>query len=98
MVSREDPFPLVCLESASFSKPILCFEKAGGMAEFVENDCGFIVPFLDTETFADRILELYENPNRSKTLGENAAKKVRGNHDIEISAPKVLEIIERFWN
>ena len=68
------------------------------MPEFVEKDCGFVIPFLDTETFAERILELYENPHLTKKLGENAAKKVRENHDIEISAPKVLEIIERFWN
>lgn len=97
MVSREDPFPLVCLESASFAKPILCFENAGGMPEFVGNDCGFVVPFMNTEIFVGRISELYENPNLCKNLGENAAKKVRENHDIKISAPKVLEIIERYW-
>lgn len=97
MVSREDPFPLVCLESASFGKPIICFKDAGGMPEFVADDCGFTVPFLDTKSFAGKISELYENPNLTKKPGENAAKKVRGNHDIETSAPKILEIIERFW-
>ncbi|CAN5832164.1 N/A [soil metagenome] len=97
-VSREDSFPLVCLESASFAKPILCFENAGGMPEFVGDDCGFVVPFMNTEIFAGRISELYENPDICKNLGENAARKVREDHDINISAPKVLEIIERFWD
>lgn len=97
LVSREDSFGLVCLESASFAKPILCFENAGGIPEFVGEDCGFVIPFMNTENLAGRILELYENPNLIKELGENAAKKVRENHAVENSAPKILEIIERFW-
>ena len=44
LVSREDPYPLVCLEAAILGKPILCFDNAGGMPEFVENDAGFVVP------------------------------------------------------
>lgn len=98
MVSREDPFPLVCLESANFAKPILCFEKAGGMPEFVGDDCGFVVPFMNTEIFAGRILELSEDQKLCHKLGKNAAKKVRENHDIVTSAPQILKVIERFWN
>ena len=33
LTSREDPFPLVCLESASLGKPIICFNQAGGMPD-----------------------------------------------------------------
>ena len=95
MVSREDPFPLVCLESASFGKPLVCFQDAGGMPEFVADDCGFTVPFLDAKAFAERILELYENPNLCKKFGENSAKKVFEDHNIETSAPKILEKIEK---
>ncbi len=35
LTSREDPFPLVCLEAASLSKPVICFAGAGGIPEFV---------------------------------------------------------------
>ena len=30
MTSREDPYPLVCLEAAAVAKPIICFADAGG--------------------------------------------------------------------
>lgn len=93
MISREDPFPLVCLEAAALGKPILCFEKAGGMPEFVEDDCGFVVPYLDLDAMADRIVELYRSEELRKRLGENAAKKVRERHDIERSAPKIAALI-----
>jgi glycosyltransferase involved in cell wall biosynthesis len=49
LVSREDPFPVVCLEAASLGKPIVCFNSSDGEKEFVENDCGFVVPDLDIE-------------------------------------------------
>ena len=52
MVSREDPYPLVCLEAASLGKPVICFADAGGMPEFVEDDCGYVVPYLDLNAFA----------------------------------------------
>jgi glycosyltransferase involved in cell wall biosynthesis len=34
LTSREDPFPLVCLEAAGSGKPTICFDRAGGMPEF----------------------------------------------------------------
>ena len=98
MVSREDPYPLVCLEAASLGKPIICFAEAGGMPEFVEGDCGYVVPYLDLDAFAEKIIQLYSNPEIKRTLGENASRKVRTRHDIEVAAPRLAEIIERFWN
>ena len=56
LTSREDPYPLVCLEAAALSKPIVCFAGAGGMPEFVEEDCGFVVPYLDLAAMAEGIV------------------------------------------
>ena len=49
LTSREDPFPLVCLEAADCGLPIVCFDKAGGMPDFVQDDAGYVVPFKDTK-------------------------------------------------
>jgi glycosyltransferase involved in cell wall biosynthesis len=97
MVSREDPYPLVCLEAASLGKPVICFADAGGMPEFVEDDCGYVVPYLDISAFATKIIELSSDPEKTKTLGENARKKVRARHDIEVAAPAVTELIEQYF-
>jgi glycosyltransferase involved in cell wall biosynthesis len=96
MVSREDPYPLVCLEAASVGKPIICFADAGGMPEFVEEDCGYVVPYLDLDGFAGKIIEMYSNPEKTRQLGENANRKVRARHDIEISAPAIAELMDRY--
>ena len=96
LVSREDPFPLVCLEAASQGKPIVCFDKAGGMREFVEDDAGFVVPYLALEVMAHKIIDLLNSSRLRQQLGQKAQQKVRENHDIEVVAPKVLNIIEKF--
>lgn len=98
MTSREDPFPLVCLETAALGKPQICFDEAGGMPEFVENDCGFVVPYLDAESFANKIFALYSDRQLTESFGNNAAQKVRKWHNIEIAAPKILEIIKERGN
>lgn len=96
LTSREDPYPLVCLEAASLGKPVICFDQAGGEPEFVENDCGFIVPYLDLDAMADKIIELYQDSHLCRQLGENAARKVGDRHDIQTTAPKILEVMQQY--
>ena len=87
LVSREDSYPLVCLEVASLGTPILCFDRAGGGREFVEDDCGFVLPYLEVEVMAERTLELLASDELRHRMGERAKAKVRGRHDITVAAP-----------
>lgn len=96
MTSREDPFPLVNLEVAALGKPIVCFKGAGGTPEFVEDNAGFVVPYLDIHAMADRIVFFATHEELRKEFGLAAAKKVTENHDISIGAAKLLNVINRF--
>ncbi|MDZ7897034.1 MAG: glycosyltransferase family 4 protein [Arcicella sp.] len=91
--SREDPYPLVVLEAAVLSKPIICFDKAGGAKDFVENDCGFVVDYLDIRTVKERIIELKEKPLLKIELGENARKKALERHNQETAFQTFIEIL-----
>jgi len=95
LTSREDPYPLVCLEAAAVGKPIVCFAEAGGMPEFVEDDCGFVVPYLNTEAMADRVIRLLDCPRCREKMGAAARRKVAERHDVSVAAPRIMEIIER---
>src|SRR5947199_3426838 len=47
--SRLDPLPNVAVDAAQLCLPIVCFEHAGGMAEFLANDLktpSLVVPYL----------------------------------------------------
>jgi glycosyltransferase involved in cell wall biosynthesis len=95
MVSREDPFPLVCLEAASVGTPILCFDYAGGMKEFVEDDCGFVLPYQDVDAMADAVLMLQQSEELLREQGRRAEARMRQRHDINAAAPRIVNIVER---
>lgn len=75
MCSKEDPYPLVVLEAASFSKPTVCFSNAGGAPEFVQDDAGAIVPFLDIECLVDSLYEFSIDKELSIKKGIVAYKR-----------------------
>lgn len=93
--SREDPFPLVCLEAAQAELPIICFRDAGGMPDFVENDIGFVVPFEDVNSMADKLCDLLLKPEKRKNFGQKARKKLLERHITEVTAPRIVEICEK---
>ncbi len=96
LVSREDSFPLAGLEAAALGKPVLCFANAGGMPEFVQEDAGFVVPYLDLPAMARKIAVLYEDPLLRRRLGESAANRARGRHDVAAGAERIYRIIREF--
>jgi glycosyltransferase involved in cell wall biosynthesis len=95
LVSREDPFPLVVMEAASLGIPTVCFEGAGGGREFVENDAGCVVPYLDLDAMATRVVDLLRTDQLRRKLGQRAQDKVRERHDVNVQAPKLLRTIEQ---
>lgn len=94
--SREDPFPLVCLEASALGTPVVCFDQ-GGMPEFVRPDCGVVVPFLNVEAMATAIDGLLDDGETRRRLGANAAAKARAHHSPEAIGPALLREIEEAW-
>ncbi len=98
LTSREDPFPLVVLEAAGLGKPILCFERAGGIPEFIAGGGGISVAYADTNAMAAQIVSLRENPERLQALGTQAAENAK-KYDVSLAGGKIdvllREAIER---
>ncbi len=93
VASREDPYPLVVLEAAMLSKPIICFDKAGGAKDFVEDNCGFIVDYLNFDKVVDKIKELKANSILRKEFGDYARKKALERHNKEIAFHTFVNIL-----
>jgi glycosyltransferase involved in cell wall biosynthesis len=91
--SREDPFPLVCLESADCGLPIICFADAGGMPDFVGSTCGKVVPYLDVRAMAQALRSLLGNEEEARTLGDQAKKRVRKLWDVSVKGQEIFQII-----
>jgi glycosyltransferase involved in cell wall biosynthesis len=93
LASREDPFPLSALEAAQCSLPIICFDKGGGIPEFVDHDAGIICPYEDTDYVAEKIAQLMDNDSLRLSLGKTARQKLLKRHTVDATAPKILEFI-----
>ncbi len=94
MTSREDPFPLVCIEVGMLGKPIICFDKATGTQEMLTEGGGKIVPYLNIEKMAVAIWEYYENPD-SLAKDSQIAKKVFEGFSPQEKCPEIYEIIKK---
>ncbi len=94
--SREDPYPLVVLDAASFGIPTVCFADAGGIPEFIEQDAGRITPYLDVDKMADAVIALAENEDERERLGQRAKQKVCERHSSEAGGNKLLGIFQPY--
>lgn len=92
--SREDPCPLVALEAAALGKPVVCFQKAGGIADFVSQGAGIATPFMDTQAMAKAVCDLLDNPATSIAMGKRGAKLVETDHDLSINASKINTLLQ----
>ncbi|MCQ9640306.1 glycosyltransferase family 4 protein [Chryseobacterium sp. WG14] len=94
LMSREDPFPLVMLTAAKLKKPIIAFEKSGGAVEFLENDHGVLIPYLDLEVMAAKVVTLMLNSSLRETYGENIHHRLENEYSDKKLAGKIFTIID----
>ena len=90
--SREDPFPLVCLESMTLGKPIIAFKDGGGMPKVIDNCCGLVVDELNPEKFADAIIKLIKDKKLMKKLSDNGIEEQK-KYDSEKIISKIKFLI-----
>lgn len=89
--SREDPFPLVCLEAAACRVPTICFDDVGDMPDFVHRGGGFVVPREDVPAMAERVRQLLADAALRGRLGEAARENLLARHTTDIAVPRLLE-------
>jgi glycosyltransferase involved in cell wall biosynthesis len=95
LTSREDPFPLACIQAAALGKPIICFANTGGMPEFIEEDCGKVVPYLRPDLMAEAVLLLYNNKALYDSCSANAREKVLQRHTVELAGSKISDLVNQ---
>jgi len=70
--SRFDPLPIVAQQAILQGLPVICFEKAGGIPEYLEKipDAAFgVVPYLDTNAAAEKIIRLVNEKELRASIG-----------------------------
>jgi glycosyltransferase involved in cell wall biosynthesis len=93
LTSREDPFPLVCLEAAAIGLPIVTYRN-GGIVELLDDSgreaARGVVDHLDVGAFADRVLDLLHDEQLRTTVAAQLRARVLAEHDVQVAAPKLF--------
>ena len=90
-LSKEDSFPLSCIEAASYGLPIIAFENSGGIVEFIKKGAGTCVPFLDINEVVNQLILLSSDGDLYKEKAKMAINLSK-NYDINLLAPKVVDV------
>lgn len=88
LLSRDDPFPLTCLECAALEVPVVAFDSTGAR-EFLADGCGVVVPYPDVEALAAELVALLGDEARRRSVIDRAARRVRAEHDLPVAAPRL---------
>ena len=70
--SREDPYPIVCVQAMAAGLPVIAFDGVGGAPEALVDGTGVVVPFPDTAAMADAIVNLVRDNSGRKSMGDAA--------------------------
>lgn len=93
--SREDPMPLVALEAAAASLPIVCFEGAGDIPVIFSQEGCISLPMEDIHAASTNIVHLANNSNLRARLGAAALATVSANHDSHRAAALTLHLLAK---
>lgn len=93
--SRGEGFGIVFLEAMRFGKPCIGGNH-GGTPEVIGHGVdGFLVEHGDAESLAERLLQLWREPELRKTMGERAREKVKNAYLFPHMRDRWLSVLDR---
>ena len=95
--SREDPFPLVCLENANLGNPVVCFDRDVGSTEFIDDSCGRIVKYLSIKEMSFAVKDFCNNENLLNTASKSIQSRSRS-FSLDKIAPLVDKLLLETFN
>lgn len=72
--SKEESFGLSAIEAAALRKPMICFEKTGGLEEIVKEANNITVPYMNIMEMAKNIIDIHNDRDKLRRLGKNASE------------------------
>ena len=92
--SENEAISFSIIEALSCGKPAIATEVGGVPEIFDKGNCGILIPFGDTKTFAKAIIDLYNNNQEYELIKSNCRDIVKNN----FSQSKMLEETYNLYN
>jgi len=84
----------VVIEAMASGKPVIAFDISSLPELIVNNETGYLIPFGDTQLFAEKIIYLNKNKAELDNFGANARKQVERKFDFNKNMHQVIELIK----
>jgi glycosyltransferase involved in cell wall biosynthesis len=95
LTSREDPFPLVCLEAARFAIPTVCVRGTTGITEFIDDDAGYVVDSAEPKTLSAQLLKILGDADERSLRGRRAYDRLLSHYT---ASDAMLRIETWLWS
>ncbi|RJO65140.1 MAG: lipopolysaccharide heptosyltransferase II [Candidatus Omnitrophota bacterium] len=88
----QEAFGRVIIEAQASGVPVVA-TSVGGVVDIIEDaKNGLLVPPADSQAIADACLRIFRNPELTRSLAENAYKKVKEQYTTELMVEKTLKV------
>ena len=95
LLSREDPFPLVCMECAALAKPIILFENASGIVDLVKHEeSGLLVPYMNLDMMVEAIYHLYSHQEMREKYGMRLSYILTNEYNMVELLNQIITLLE----
>lgn len=84
----------VIIEAMAAGKPVIAFDVSSMPELIVNNETGYLIPFADTDLFAEKIVYLKNNKNEMNIFGANSRKQVERKFDYGNNMRQIIELIK----
>jgi len=95
--SYREGLPLTMFEAMASGLPIVASPVNGIPYEIKEPENGFLVPYGDNDKFADRILQILDNPSLRSKISKNNLKKSK-DYSWDIISKRTLDLYREITN
>src|SRR5699024_3067011 len=94
LTSKSEGFALSVLESMYNKTPVISYKiKYGPSDMIVNNDNGFIIEQPEIEELANRMIHMFENPDKAIEMGSKARKYIDKNFNKNVYKEKWMETV-----
>lgn len=98
MPSLCDPFPNVFMEAMAYKTPCIGSNVSGIPEIIKDGETGFMVPPNDHKQLADRLIQLLEDENLMKSMGEKGRERVEKYFTWDLVVDRMTEQFEKDLN
>jgi len=91
---RREGLPRSIIEAMAYAVPPVVTDSGGSPELIVHGESGLIVPPADSVALAEAFLELYQNSQRRRRMGESARRRIVSDFNIETTIAKTARLYQ----